>query len=235
MIRPYEVLGVAPGASDEEIRQAYEKLSAIFAADSLALYSLVDESETRRHREEVRAAFRLLSDNQARRAWDEANGIAPESSLQPSEIPDEASPADQSATSEPDREEDEVVLELGDEDVLEVEDLAAPAPPQSLGLVRTSPPPAPARPSRSLPRIDENTEFTGALLREVREVRGISLRDVSTRTRIGVNHLESIEEEAFSRLPDRVFLRGFLQSYARELRLDPARVAETYLARRGIR
>ncbi|HEY0839329.1 MAG TPA: helix-turn-helix domain-containing protein [Vulgatibacter sp.] len=81
--------------------------------------------------------------------------------------------------------------------------------------------------------VDEHTEFTGALLRALREARGLSLKDIAARTRIGTNHLHNIEEEAFDLLPERVFLRGFLLSVARELKLDAKRVADTYLLRRG--
>lgn len=82
------------------------------------------------------------------------------------------------------------------------------------------------------PLVDGGTRFSGELLRRLREAAGLSLEEFSARTRIGVHHLNRVEEEAWSSLPERVFLRGILGNYARELRLDPNQVCETYLARK---
>ena len=82
------------------------------------------------------------------------------------------------------------------------------------------------------PEAGPDTVFTGTLLRQLRAARGISLDELSRRTRISPGHLVNLEEERWADLPERVFLRGFLTAYARELRLDAARVCETYLARR---
>lgn len=82
------------------------------------------------------------------------------------------------------------------------------------------------------PVVDGATRFSGGLLRELREASGLSLAEFSARTRIGVHHLTRVEEEAWSSLPERVFLRGILGNYARELRLDANQVVESYLARR---
>lgn len=70
---------------------------------------------------------------------------------------------------------------------------------------------------------------TGDALRRVREALGLSLKDVEGRTKIGKFHLENIEKEKYAALPAQVYLRGFLMSLARELKLDPVRVAKSYL------
>lgn len=71
---------------------------------------------------------------------------------------------------------------------------------------------------------------TGELLRRAREGRGITLAQLSERTRIGVRHLESVEGDRYQALPATVYLRGILMSMARELGLDPLRVSSGYLA-----
>lgn len=76
-----------------------------------------------------------------------------------------------------------------------------------------------------------DTEFSGGLLRRVRESRGIDLREIATRTKVGQAHLTAIEEEAFDELPPLVYVRGFLVEIAKYLKLDPAQVARTYLRR----
>jgi flagellar biosynthesis protein FlhG len=79
--------------------------------------------------------------------------------------------------------------------------------------------------------IGPETEFTGALLRKVRESQGIELTEISARTKIARAHLQAIEEEEFEDLPALVYTRGFLAELAKYLRLDPAHVQKTYLRR----
>jgi flagellar biosynthesis protein FlhG len=79
--------------------------------------------------------------------------------------------------------------------------------------------------------IGPDTEFTGALLRKVRESQGLDLADVSAKTRIGRAYLQAIEDERFNELPALVYTRGFLVEFAKQLRLDPIQVHKTYLRR----
>jgi hypothetical protein len=77
--------------------------------------------------------------------------------------------------------------------------------------------------------IPPDAEFNGELLRQVRESYGLSLQQVSERTRITRIHLENVEADRYDNLPATVYLRGILVNLARELRLDPARVSKSYL------
>jgi hypothetical protein len=74
-----------------------------------------------------------------------------------------------------------------------------------------------------------HTEFNGELLRRVRESRGLSLQQLADRTRISTKHLENVEADRYAALPATVYLRGILMNIARELTLDPLRVARSYL------
>jgi flagellar biosynthesis protein FlhG len=87
------------------------------------------------------------------------------------------------------------------------------------------------RPEVPEPEIGPDTEFTGALLRQVREARGIDLAEISYRTKVGVGHLRSIEDENWPAMPALVYLRGFVIEYARFLKLDATQVSRSYLAR----
>jgi flagellar biosynthesis protein FlhG len=79
--------------------------------------------------------------------------------------------------------------------------------------------------------IHAETEFSGALLRKVRDSQGIDLEEIANRTKISVSHLRAIEAEDFEQLPATVYTRGFVQEIAKYLRLDPAQVTKTYLKR----
>jgi flagellar biosynthesis protein FlhG len=98
--------------------------------------------------------------------------------------------------------------------------------------------PAGAGPSPAVDRsgpteapIDLGDEVTGPALRKIRESRGLDLAEISQRTKISERHLRSIEEERFGDMPAPVYVRGFVTEYARMLRIDAARAAESYLRR----
>src|SRR5690606_31411324 len=82
-----------------------------------------------------------------------------------------------------------------------------------------------------MPELADDVVFTGALLQRVREARGLELREISERTKVGMGYLAAIEEEAWSKLPAPVYVRGFLAEYARMLGVDAGRVLETYFER----
>jgi flagellar biosynthesis protein FlhG len=81
------------------------------------------------------------------------------------------------------------------------------------------------------PDITPDTVFTGALLRQVREAFRVSLRDVSQKTKIGLQYLRAIEEDDFAKLPALVYASGFVGEYAKCLKLDPQQVSRTYVRR----
>lgn len=66
-------------------------------------------------------------------------------------------------------------------------------------------------------------------LQEARAVKGISVRDLSLRSRIGLRYLEAIEGFEIAALPREVYLRGYLREIARALDLDPDQLVENYL------
>jgi flagellar biosynthesis protein FlhG len=72
---------------------------------------------------------------------------------------------------------------------------------------------------------------TGASLRKAREERSITLQEIAASTKIGVRFLEYIESDRHSDLPAVVYIRGFVQEYARCLGLDPRSTAESYMKR----
>lgn len=77
--------------------------------------------------------------------------------------------------------------------------------------------------------INAETQFTGALLRKVRESQGVELPDIAQRTKISLQHLAAIEGEALGDLPAQVYVQGFVREVAKYLRLDATQVAKTYM------
>jgi flagellar biosynthesis protein FlhG len=113
-----------------------------------------------------------------------------------------------------------------------------PTPVAAQSGAHPATPVKPERPEETPPRVEieepaisTETEFTGELLRRLREARGIDLVEISQRTKVGIGHLRSIEDENWRAMPATVYLRGFLVEYARYMRLDVPQVTRTYLAR----
>lgn len=61
----------------------------------------------------------------------------------------------------------------------------------------------------------------GAELRAAREAQGLDLAAVAAQCRVRTSYLEAIESGEVQRLPEPVFVQGFIRTYARSLGLDP--------------
>ena len=173
----YSVLGLEPRATSEEVERAYRFCLELYDESGLALYSLLEPSESEAQRVRVREAYETLRDPDKRRAYDAAQGFLP---------------------------------------------------PDAPVLAFPSPAPGAGHAEDELPAV-----LTGADLRRLREARGVSLRHIASVTKIGLRYLEYIEEDRFSFLPAPVYLRGFLQEYARLVGVDPRRATEAYMSRLG--
>src|SRR5262252_2270066 len=68
----------------------------------------------------------------------------------------------------------------------------------------------------------------GERLRREREMRGVTLDEISESTKISRRHLESLEKEDFESLPGGIFNKGFVRAYARYLGLDEDQAVADY-------
>ena len=77
-------------------------------------------------------------------------------------------------------------------------------------------------------------ESIGQYLRRNREVRAMSMEEVSRATRIPVANLERLENDHFDDLPGEVFVRGFMKSYAGALHVPVDEVLARYTSGRRV-
>src|SRR5690349_18686505 len=70
----------------------------------------------------------------------------------------------------------------------------------------------------------------GSRLRDARERKGVSLREIANRTKISVAALEALERNDISRLPGGIFSRAFVRAYAHEVGLDPETTIQEFVA-----
>jgi len=200
----YELLEVSRDARREEIERAYELVRAAYSDDSLAAYSVFEDDEAGDLRERIERAYRVLSNPEARSAYD-ATRSDPQAG--------EAAAAAEPGVGEPELEE-------------AAESARAPIP--------VAPPPRPAKQElggfEELDNGDE-ADWDGARLRRARLLRGVELDELAAVTKINPTYLRFLEEDRFDDLPALVYVRGFVAAYARQLGLDANRVARSYAAR----
>src|SRR5579863_3807088 len=68
----------------------------------------------------------------------------------------------------------------------------------------------------------------GESLKREREMRGVTLDEISGATRIATRFLKAIEAEEWDQLPGGVFNRGFVRAVARYLGLDEENIVAEY-------
>jgi curved DNA-binding protein CbpA len=93
----------------------------------------------------------------------------------------------------------------------------------------------PAQPVASIDSFEEiddgSADLDGPRLRRARLRRGMDLEDVASGTRISTSYLRLIEEERFTELPARVYVRGFVGAFASYVGLDPHDASAAYMTR----
>jgi cytoskeletal protein RodZ len=65
-------------------------------------------------------------------------------------------------------------------------------------------------------------------LRQAREARGLSLRELSDQTRIARRYLEAIEADDYKELPGGIFNRSFIKAYAKAVGFNEAEAVNAY-------
>jgi cytoskeleton protein RodZ len=74
----------------------------------------------------------------------------------------------------------------------------------------------------------DEKETLGSYLKNQRESKKISLREVAKNTRVREHILRAIEEDQHNLLPPSTYVKGFLFAYAKYLRIDPSDVLLRY-------
>lgn len=73
----------------------------------------------------------------------------------------------------------------------------------------------------------------GDTLKQARNAKGLTYREVELGTRINRHHLQALEEEDFAVLPPLIYQRGIVRNYASYIDLDPGKTLAMYEEARG--
>ncbi len=206
----YEVLEISEHASVEEIQAAYQQAKEIYGSDSVVSNSILAPEERRQILERVTDAYHTLVAEESRRLYDRSLTAPSEPISQPSQHSQPAAAAGYVAGT-------------------------SPSPSPAYPRVVETRPRAKTETEQPLERVKitlgVKEEASGEFLKKAREASGVDLRSIAQETKIGVTMLGYIEDERLDRLPVAVYLRNFVQQYARFLGLEDERVARSYVAR----
>jgi curved DNA-binding protein CbpA len=216
----YELLEVSSRATAQEIHKAYERIRRIYDPNSVALYSLFSPEETEKIRQRIEEAYRTLIYDENRREYDLS--IRDLAALLPAE--QQPRPTGAPLLRRPQREEHRTRPPM-----------SAPFPDAAKVPRPTSPRPVPHASESLVPPIQpppaDIREFTGPVLKIMREQRQLSVQNISDITKLSNRYVEGIEEEDYLKLPVRPYLRGFLILYCRAIGYEPERIVADYMKR----
>jgi cytoskeletal protein RodZ len=71
-------------------------------------------------------------------------------------------------------------------------------------------------------------DTVGNVLRNEREKKGLSIKDIENATSIRALYINAIEENDFKVIPGEVYVKGFIRNYAGYLGLDPQKIMDIY-------
>jgi len=196
----YELLDVADDASLYEIRRAYEEAHQLYSHESIGSYSFFTEAERKKILAELEHAYLVLINSGSRYAYDQ-----------------------------------ELISQGRMEDGRQYQDKTKiPIPLYKFRRNHAAAPPAihavsAAAADPFVQAMLQRDTLAGADLKNIREKKGISMDHVFFQSKVGMAALQAIEEDRFDLLPPRVYVKGFLKSYAHALDIDPDHLTSAYL------
>jgi curved DNA-binding protein CbpA len=204
----YEVLEVPVDASMDEIQHGYIRARNAYSTDSLALYSLMSQDECDNILEVIEEAYVIVSDPEKRRRYDYIRGF--NQNRETETVVSAHNTAQRKAKSEEESRSTNKISKLVANKKFSLEY---------------------DRNMEFENEIESTTEFTGSLLKKIREYKNVDLVRLADLTKVSKTYLAKIEEEDTNNLPALVYVRGFVYQYAKCLKLNPDLVATSYLYR----
>ena len=214
----YEVLEIEINATPNQIENAYVRARNAYSGDSVALYSLMTKDECLAILSQIEEAYSVLGFPEKRREYDRLRGYNQNGMASPTT---NSSEGVQPLSAVADRKHDSMQYENFGSNLIEAK-VSKITAQKKFGLEFQD--------NAEMERkIQECHEFTGTFLKEIREYKNVTIERMAEMTRVAKSHITAIENEDVSKLPADVYTRGYVYQYAKVLKLDPDRVASSYL------
>ncbi len=198
----YEVLEVAPDATQDKIYQAYIHARETYSLNNPNLFQVFSESEALDWMNVIEEAYSVIGQPNARRQYDNEILGTTKSVNHPSNL---------------------TLISNAPQSNLNTE--SEPGP----GYAKTAFSQYKVNPQFE-EQIKKQEIFDGLYLKKIREYKNIDLTEFSKITCIAIRHLYAIENNNFSVLPATVFVRGYIIQYCRVLGLPEDKVVLSFIS-----
>ena len=240
----YKILEVRNTATLTEIRNAYEEKLEEAHLEAIAAYSLFPEEETEEKLLNYSQAFVALANPIARAKYDDEIQQNQSYSLNQ---PDHKQKKHKKNYKEKVVQNEKISKNLGNYRELErdnnqIQEITKSAPEEVVGQTQEE------RQDFYLNLATKNelsedsleeyysrltahggkVSFNGAVLKQIRELKSITLEELSKITCIRITYLRAIEEENFKKFSSGIYLKGYLLCYLESMNLPPDQIIDDY-------
>ena len=242
----YQILAIASTASLVEIRNAYEEQLEAVHLEAISAYSLFPEEQTEQKLLQIGQAFVTLANPIARAKYDDEIRLTIDSEQQ-TDFQQESAPISETPlTEKPAQIKTETAAPPHkDENKQPEEKLEIPksVPTEVVGQTQEQRQEfylnLAVKNEQTEESIEEyysrlrahggNVSFNGAVLKQIRELKSITLDELAKITCIRSTYLEAIEEENFKKFTSEIYLKGYLICYVEAMKLPAEQIIEEYI------
>ena len=211
----YEILEINTDANHDQVYAGYLKTKNAYSEDNPAIYSLMGQDECKQMTQLIDEAYSIISDPTKRQRYDKVKGFTTEYKINSTETKHKENDFETLSNSI-------------------VNDKAIPQSTKKniTKIVASSKYSLSYEVNQEFENeIEKATEYSGSLLKQIREYKKVEIQRMSEMTRVSKSYLLNIENENIEKLPALVYVRGFVYQYAKCLKLNPELVATSYLFR----
>ena len=220
----YDLLEIPENATRKEIIQAYQKSKAVYSNDSMALYTLYSNEDSDGILNAIEDAYRILTNSERRERYDQDNNLN-QSNATVRISYDKPGYMKRTLLDIPSFLNEEINVVGSKKYIMKSNENKK----TELGFKVEIP--IYESDDTFEKKIQNETEFTGLFLKEVREYKNISYSFIASKTKISSFFIKCIEEETFKHLPARVYLNGFLKNILQILGLPVNKATQAYMKR----
>ena len=242
----YQILAIPSTASLVEIRNAYEEQLEAVHLEAISAYSLFPEEQTEQKLLQIGQAFVTLANPIARAKYDDEIRQTIDSEQQADFQQESAPISEPPLTEKPAQIKTETAAPPHkDENKQPEEKLEIPksVPTEVVGQTQEQRQDfylnLAVKNEQTEESIEEyysrlrahggNVSFNGAVLKQIRELKSITLDELAKITCIRSTYLEAIEEENFIKFTSEIYLKGYLICYIEAMNLPAEQIIEEYI------
>jgi cytoskeletal protein RodZ len=219
------MLGIARRASQEDIRKAFDLCKHTYRDDSLATYSLFSADESKEIFSLMAQAYEILNDPSSRLEYD--NYLSQKEGRSRKDNEGARMVASMIGVGKESKTGTRAHLRKAEAaDSLTSTKTKKTAPRRAKSVEMDEGSESDDRVKNMLESVDT---ITGAVLKKIRTMLGVSLEDLSERTKIRKTYLQYLEDEEYEFLPAPVYIKGFVTNVATCLGLPTKRAADEYM------